>query len=417
MGTKLKDTKLDKLIYLIGMILFTACTPYPTSKIDTVIKLIHSDYVNDINHTKFTDNTIQTMLKQLDPHTVYLNQDKLNKFLIATTGNFGGVGISMHIQNHLLTVVSPIINSPAMAAGIQSEDVILRINKHSTFNLSIEECVALTKGKVGTNLHLTVLRKSTSKPLLFSIKRAVINPQPLFATLLKHKILYISIPTFNEQTNQELAHILNQYTTAKSIILDLRYNPGGVLQQALDVIDMFIDKGLIVTQKGRLPTYNTAYYATSSGIDKNIPIVVLINRGSASAAEIVSGTLQVYKRATLVGEKSYGKGSVQTLFPLDNDSALKMTIAKYYLANGKCIDKVGIVPDIIVKNKMYRYKKKQTISYAYAQSIYKKLSTHTIQAVEAKHPKKQKKMPSPSNKEIQKDSQLQKAIEILKNSN
>lgn len=391
--------------------------PYPTNKIDKLLNIVNSEYVNDINHTKLTNTAINSILKQLDPHTTYLNRKKLEEFLVTTTGNFGGVGISMHMQNHLLSVITPIANSPAMSAGIQSEDIILRINNHSTLNLSIEECIALTKGEVGTNLHLTVLRKSVSKPLLFSIKRAIINPQPLFATLLQHKILYISIPTFNEHTSQELANILNTYTDAKSIILDLRYNPGGVLQQAVDVIDMFIDKGLIVKQKGRLDKYNTTYYASSSCIDKHIPMVVLINKGSASAAEIVSGTLQVYKRATIIGEKSYGKGSVQTLFPLDNDSALKMTIAKYYLANGKCIDKIGIVPDIVVKNKLYRLKKVETISYAYAQSMYKKLSTHTVHAILAKAPKKSKGLPFLSTKEITKDRQLQKAIGILKNSN
>ena len=403
---------------LFVLLLINACTSY--SKLDSVMQLVKKEYVTDINQTKLTDDSIHHLLENLDPHTMYLKREDLEKFLIATTGQFAGVGISLSIQNKLLTIVSPIANSPAKKAGIQSGDVIIKIDEHPILGMNLEECIALTKGAVNTNLKLTILRKTTQHPLLFTLKRSYINANPLFATLLDDSILYISIPSFNKKTSLELKQILQKYTHREGIILDLRYNPGGILQQATEVIDMFINKGLILSQKGRLPKYTASYYATPSHSDTSTPLAILINAGSASASEIVSGALKVHKRATIIGEKSFGKGSVQTLFSLDNDSALKMTIAKYYLPNGKCIDGIGIKPDIIVKNKLHTIKRKKNISYTKAKRTLKQLLAGHISA-------KYMKSSSPSKttakkngftpKQIQRDRQLRKAIQVLKNSN
>ncbi len=403
------------LVTLTIALLLTACTPQPHAKVAEVLQIIHDNYVTETNQTQLNDTAIHAIVQRLDPHTTYLDRKQLERFLVATTGSFGGVGIYMHLQDRLLTVVAPIAHSPAEAAGIQRGDVILQIDGHPTLGLTIEEAIALTKGRVGTPLHLTILRRSLSKPLHFSIRRAHINPKPLFATVIKKDILYISIATFNAQTSQALARILQEHREdTQSIILDLRYNPGGVLRQALNVVDMFIDGGLIVKQKGHTQKYDDTYYASSSTIAPKKSMAILINGGTASAAEIVSGTLQIYKRATLIGERSYGKGSVQTLFWLDDHSALKMTIAKYYLANGRCIDQIGIQPDVVVTNPTYHPHHTPTISYTYAQTMLKRLTTHTIKPIEATTLPHRPKKRSLTPQEIARDKQLQKAIAIVK---
>ena len=408
----------NKIVFLLILILLNGCTS--NSKLESVLQLVKNEYVHDINQTQLTDNSIRNLLTQLDPHTVYLTRKDLERFLILTTGHFGGIGISMNIQNRLLTIIAPITNTPAKAAGIKSGDIIIKINNHPTLGLNMEECVALTKGKVGTNLKLTILRKGEPKPLHFTIKRAYINTNPVFATLLNNSILYIHIATFNTQTSSELAQILTQYSSKKGIVLDLRYNPGGILNQAIATVDMFINQGIIVKQKGRLGKYTESYYATKESIDTTTPIAILINKGSASASEIVSGALQIHKRAIIIGEKSFGKGSVQTLFTLDNDSALKMTIAKYYLPDGKCIDKIGIKPDIIVKNSLHIKKRKQPISYHEVKKILKKLTQGSLSVKYIKSPILRKKTSEKNiltSKQIQGDKQLLKAIHIIKNSN
>jgi len=323
-------------------------------------------------------------------------------------------------ENKLLTVERTIDNTPAKAAGIKTDDVIIQINHKSTLGLNIKECMAMTKGAVGTKLYLTILRKSSAKPLVVSIKRAYINTQPVFATRIQKDLLYISIPIFNQKTSNSLKYILTHNTDSKGIILDLRYNPGGLLDQAISVIDMFIPKGLIVTQKGRQETYHTSYYATTSTVDSHTPMAILINKKSASASEIVSGTLQIYKRAKIIGEKSFGKGTVQTLFVLDNTTALKMTIAKYYLANGKCIDKIGIHPDFIIKKRLHKKKLISNISFAKAKNILKNLTNHSIATRVMQSDQKEKASLDKftfSSSQIQNDKQLLKAIEVLRNNN
>ncbi len=409
------------IISVMIILLFTSCsTKYGVSKVDSILYLIQDEYVNDLNHTKLEQDTIDYLIHKLDSHSVYLSGKDLENFLISISGQFAGIGISMHIENKLLTVITPIDNTPAQQAGIQSGDVILQINNTSTLGLSLEQCITLTKGDAGTQLQLTILRKGIKQPLQFNITRAHINSNPISATLLQDKILYIRIPIFNQQTNLAFKKILNQYPQKKGIILDLRYNPGGVLNEAIALVNTFVDKGIIVSQKGRLDKYNTTFYANSTDTDTSTPLIVLINEGSASASEIVSGALKYYKRAILVGAKSFGKGTVQTLFPLDEHSALKMTIAKYYLPNGKCIDKVGIQPDFIVKNRKYTQHTHTTVTYQKAQKLLYKLTHKMImpsipkEKISTNSFKRTSKM---TPLKIQKDQQLQQALKLLKNSN
>jgi carboxyl-terminal processing protease len=405
-------------VYLLILIFsITACTPkYHTSKLANLIYFIKNDYVEELNTTQITDVAIQQILLNLDPHSVYLSRRHLENFLTLTIGEFGGIGISMGIQNSLLTVITPLPNTPAQKAGIKAGDIILKINNHSTQGLSLEKAVMLTKGKIGTKLSLTILRKSQKTPLLFKIKRANIIIDPIITKKINSDLLYVKISSFNKHIFQEFKEIMLKHKNIKGLILDLRSNPGGILEQAVAIVDMFIDKGIIVTQKGRNPQYSMQYQATKEMINKNTSMVILINEGSASASEIVSGALQVHKRAKIIGEKSFGKGSVQTLFPLDNNSALKLTIAKYYLPNGKSIHNIGIKPDIIVRNRHSIKHKPTKISKKKIEHILKKINNGSLKPI---YVKKQ----SISNtkiftqREMMQDNQLRRAIKELKNSN
>ncbi|MEA1879541.1 MAG: S41 family peptidase [Campylobacterota bacterium] len=409
---------LKKIVLFITILLLTSCASQKQlSKKDTISYIIQSNYYKELNSTILNANSHKDILKHLDSHSKYLTSTDLEKFLTMTSGKFGGIGISLHIKNKLLTVISTILNSPAKDAGIKHNDIIIQINGTSTLGLSLEKCISLTKGKVGTFLNLTILRKNNPIPILFSIKREYINMNPIFFQLIDNSLLYINIPTYNATTSRELQQILHVHSKRQGIILDLRYNPGGILREAISNIDMFLNKGFIVKQKGRFSKYTVTHNATDGG-DTTTPLVILINHRSASASEIVAGTLQYYKRATVIGEKSFGKGSVQTLFPIDYVSALKLTIAKYYLANGLCIDKIGITPNIIIKNKNYKIKNKNSISYDYVKSILLKLNQNTLIPIKSSHTN----YLSTSNNilssiSIKNDSQLTRAIQFLKNNN
>lgn len=410
----------NTLLIVIYLFFVVGCSSQQSNiKYPKVLNLVANEYVKDLNRTALDEEAVKGLVKRLDSHSRYLTKEDLQNFLIAKRGTFGGVGIVLTLREGLLTVVRTIADTPAAHAGIQPDDTILKINDHATLGLSIEEAVALTRGKIGTPLKLTIYRKGERYPLLFTIKRAYIHPKPLFATLLPEQILYISIPNFNDHTAQELYAILKRYHDPKAIILDLRYNPGGVLSQAVAVADMFIDHGLILTQKGRQGRYYASYRATPSMMaDRHTPVAVLINGMTASGAEIVTGTLKLYKRATIIGEKSFGKGSVQTLFPLDDHSALKLTVAKYYLADGKCIDGIGIAPDIAIKNSTLKQKNKQSaISPKAAKALLGKLNTHTIPVKTGQPPKRAAEKPlTLSPEKIRRDRQLTRAIRLLRSS-
>lgn len=423
MAIRLKRETMYKtiIIYALSLLLFTGCVQKSydgsSEKLSILMEILQEEYIKDVNNTALTDKAIEAMVKTLDPHSNYLPTNKLEDFLAATMGEFGGIGISMGLQNSLLTVITPLLNSPAYKAGIRSGDTIIKINHHETLHLSLEECVTLTRGKVGTTLDLTIVRHGVSRPLLFRVKRETIETDVPTAKMLPDDILYLCLPAFTTKSAQQLQTLIKQYPSHKKIILDLRFNPGGILSQAIEIVDMFIDNGMIAFQKGRNSYYNETFHATKAGSDTQTPLAILINEGSASASEIVAGSLQVHRRATIIGQQSFGKGSVQTLFALDQQSALKLTIAKYYLPNGVSIHHVGVHPNIMVKNTYSVQRVKSSMTRQNVSMILKRLQTGALREMYVNENRQTVLSLALSSQDIYKDAQLRAAITFLKSSN
>jgi len=321
------------------------------NKFVKVVEIIKAYYVDELNTTTIVNKALKGLLPQLDPHSSFLDKEGYKELKIETSGEFGGLGMVVGIKNGVLTVVAPIDDTPAYKAGIKAGDVILMINNKSTLDLSLNEAVKLMRGKPGTKVTITIYRKG-KKPFKVTITRAIIKTKSVKAKDIKGypQIKYIRISSFDKNVVSSLKKILPKLKkeNKKGIIIDLRNNPGGLLAQAVGTLDLFIDKGILVSQKGRVKDENKVFYAHYAGTYKNIPIVVLVNGGSASASEIVSGGLQDHKRAIIVGEKTFGKGSVQAILPIDKNEALRLTVARYYLPSGRTIQAQGVTPDIIV---------------------------------------------------------------------
>ncbi len=343
------------LICLIGLSLFakesrqTRLAAY--EKFVKVVNMIEAYYVDDLNTTTIINKALKGLLPELDAHSSYLDKKAYKELKIQTTGEFGGLGIVVGMKNGVLTVISPIDDTPAAKAGLKAGDVILMINNKATLDMSLDEAVNLMRGKPGTKITLTIVRKG-QKPFKVTITRAIIKIKSVKQKDIKGypKIAYIRISSFDKNVVDSLKKILPKLKKEgkEGIIIDLRNNPGGLLNQAVGTLDLFIDKGILVSQKGRVKSENYTYYAHEEGTYKNIPIVVLVNGGSASASEIVSGSLQDHKRAIIVGETTFGKGSVQAILPVNKDEAIRLTVARYYLPSGRTIQAKGVTPDIIV---------------------------------------------------------------------
>jgi len=267
---------------------------------------------------------------------------------VQTKGEFGGLGISIGMKEGALTVIAPINDTPAYKAGIKAGDIILKINDTATIGMNIDESVKMMRGKPKTSVVLTIIRKGEAKPLEVKIIRDIIKIQSVYAKTIADDILYLHVTSFDQKVVEGVQDAIKEHKNTKGIILDLRNNPGGLLDQAVGLTDLFVDEGVIVSQKGKVASENIEYKATKNGTDKDTPLVVLINGGSASASEIVSGALQDFNRSVLVGEKTFGKGSVQVVMPVGEDEALKLTVARYYLPSGRTIQAVGVTPDITV---------------------------------------------------------------------
>ena len=321
------------------------------SKLTKVIGTVEKYYVDDIKLQEIVDKSLKGLLQELDAHSSYLDKKASKEMAIQTQGEFGGLGITVGMRDGALTVISPIDDTPAFKAGVKASDIILKIDNKSTINMTLDEAVSLMRGNPQTDIAITVVRKGELKPLEIKMKRDIIKIQSVFAkTIEKENLLYLRISSFDTKVTEDLEKIIAANKNVKGFILDLRNNPGGLLTQAIGVVNLFVDKGVIVSQKGRNPEDEEKFEAVASKMKTKLPLVVLVNEGSASASEIVSGSLQDHKRAVIVGEKTFGKGSVQAVLPIDNDKIenIKLTIAKYYLPSGRTIQATGVTPDIIV---------------------------------------------------------------------
>ena len=319
------------------------------SKLTQVIGTVEKYYVDDIKLEVIVNKALKGLMQELDAHSNYMDKKYFKEMKIQTAGEFGGLGITVGLRDGALTVISPIDDTPAYKAGIEAGDIILKINDISTLNMSLDEAVGHMRGKPKTSIFLTVVRKGASKPLKIEIIRDIIKIQSVYTKIINNDILYIRISSFDKKVSRSLIEAIEKNDNKKGIILDLRNNPGGLLDQAINVTDIFVDDGVIVSQKGRDVSQEEKFYAKSSTTLTSNPLIVLVNGGSASASEIVSGALQDHKRAVIVGQKTFGKGSVQVVLPITKDKSegIKLTIAKYYLPSGRTIQAKGITPDII----------------------------------------------------------------------
>ncbi len=314
-----------------------------------VLEKINKEYVDEINQSESMDAAIDGLLQSLDPYSAYMSPEILNEMQTETSGEFGGLGIEVNMESGVVKVISPIDDTPASRAGIKAGDYIIKIDDIQVQGKSLSEAVDLMRGPVGSSIILTVRRIGQKKALSFEIVREIIQIKSVKADLLKKNIGYLRLTSFNENSGDQIKEQIREFEKNKNInsyILDLRNNPGGLLSQAIRISDFFLDNGEIVSTKSRKASENRKWFAKKGDLIGGKTLVVLINYGSASASEIVAGALQDHKRAIILGENSYGKGSVQSIIPLKNKGAIRLTVAKYYLPSGKSISEVGVSPDI-----------------------------------------------------------------------
>ncbi|MDC0428414.1 S41 family peptidase [Candidatus Pelagibacter sp.] len=316
-----------------------------------VLEKINKEYVDEINQSESMDSAINGLLQSLDPYSSYMSPEIFQEMQTETRGEFGGLGIEVSMEAGVVKVITPIDDTPASKAGIKAGDFIVKIDSVQVQGKSLSEAVDLMRGLVGTDIELTVRRRGVKKALTFNITREIIEVQSVKSDLLENNIGYIRLTSFNDNSSNQIKKKikkLKENENLKAFILDLRNNPGGLLSQAIKISDFFLDNGEIVSTKSRKKSDNRKWFARKGDITEGKTLVVLINYGSASASEIVAGALKDHKRAIIVGENSYGKGSVQSIIPLKNKGAIRLTVSKYYLPSGKSISEVGVRPDIEV---------------------------------------------------------------------
>ena len=314
-----------------------------------VLEKINKEYVDEIDQSESMDSAINGLLQSLDPYSAYMSPEVFNEMQTETSGEFGGLGIEVSMEAGVVKVISPIDDTPASRAGIKAGDYIVKIDNVQVQGKTLSEAVDLMRGPVGSGIDLTVRRRGVKKALTFNIVREIIQISSVKSDLLEKNIGYIRLTSFNENSGKQIEKEIKKFekgNNVKSYILDLRNNPGGLLSQAIKISDYFLDNGEIVSTKSRKSSENRKWFAKKGDITNGKTLLVLINYGSASASEIVAGALKDHKRAILLGESSYGKGSVQSIIPLKNDGAIRLTVAKYYLPSGKSISEVGVTPDI-----------------------------------------------------------------------
>ena len=316
-----------------------------------VLEKINKEYVDEINQSESMDSAINGLLQSLDPYSSYMSPEIFEEMQTETSGEFGGLGIEVSMEAGVVKVITPIDDTPASKAGLKAGDYIVKINDIQVQGKSLSEAVDLMRGPVGSGIELTVRRRGTKKALTFNVVREIIEVQSVKSEILENNIGYLRLTSFNDNSGQQIKKQIKKLKKNKdlnSYILDLRNNPGGLLSQAIKITDFFLENGEIVSTKSRTKSENRKWFAKKGDILNGKTLLVLINYGSASASEIVAGALKDHKRAILVGENSYGKGSVQSIIPLKNKGAIRLTVAKYYLPSGKSISEVGVRPDIEV---------------------------------------------------------------------
>ena len=317
-----------------------------------VLEKIEKEYVDKIDQSEVMDSAINGVLQSLDPYSSYMSPEVFEESNTETSGKFGGLGIEVSMESGVVKVITPIDDTPASRAGIKAGDYIVRINGEQVQGKTLFEAVNLMRGPVGSPIEITIRRKGLKKAKIFKIVREVIEIQSVVSELIDNEIGYLRLRAFNENSDSQLNKEINKFLKNKKIIgyiLDLRNNPGGLLSQAIKISDFFLNDGEIVSTKGRQTKENRKFFAKQGDKIKGKPLIVLINRGSASASEIVAGALKDQKRAILLGETTYGKGSVQSIIPLKNRGAIRLTISKYYLPSGESISEVGVSPDITIE--------------------------------------------------------------------
>ena len=314
-----------------------------------VLDKVNNEYVEEIDHSEAMDAAINGVLQSLDPYSAYMSPEIFKEMLTETSGEFGGLGIEVGMEFGVVKVISPIDNTPAEEAGVKAGDYIVKINDIQVQGKTLTEAVELMRGPVGSTIKITVRRRGVKKAIIFNITREIIKIESVKSKIIEDTVGYIRLTSFNENSAEQIKEKIKELRQNKKIekyILDLRNNPGGLLSQAIKISDFFLNNGEIVSTKSRKKKENRKWFARKGDIIDGETLIVLINYGSASAAEIVAGALKDHKRAILIGEKSFGKGSVQSIIPLNNKGAIRLTISKYYLPSGKSISEVGITPDI-----------------------------------------------------------------------
>ncbi len=383
------------------------------AKYTRVVGTIEKYYVDDINISDIINKSIDGLMSNLDAHSSFLDKKGFKNLKIQTDGEFGGLGITVGMRKGALTIISPIEGTPADRAGVKAGDIILKIDDLSTLNMTIDEAVNHMRGKPKTKIVLTIVRKDEAKPIKIKIIRDIIKITSVYTKIIKKEnILYLRVTSFDKKVVEKTKEALLKHKDIKGIILDLRNNPGGLLNQAVGLVDLFVDKGTIVSQKGREKKEDVKYDATSSATLSKVPMAVLVNGGSASASEIVSGSLQDHKRAIIVGTRTFGKGSVQVILPINNTEALRLTIARYYLPSGRTIQAVGVKPDVVVNAGAVPHKVDEFLIKEKELKKHLKGELDKIEKKKVKTQKRDKNIITPED--ALKDIQLKTAIDTIK---
>ncbi|MGH7823953.1 MAG: S41 family peptidase [Candidatus Binatia bacterium] len=393
-----------------------------------ILSIVKKNYVEDVETKNLVNGAISGMLNSLDPHSAYLTPDLYKELQMDTQGRFGGLGIEITVKNGVLTVVSPIEDTPAFKAGIKPGDMIFKIEDEFTKDMTLMEAVKRMRGPKGTKINISVKRDGIPELITFTLVRDIIRVQSVRSRVLEEGYGYVRLAQFQERSDRDLQKVLDKLTGEegglKGLVLDLRNNPGGLLTQAVRISDLFLDSGLIVYTEGRIESQKQKYFAQKDGSWLDFPIVVLVNNGSASASEIVAGALQDHKRAVVLGTKTFGKGSVQTILPLDDSSALRLTTARYFTPKGRSIQASGIVPDIVMENATPQdgkadEKKRQRIR---EENLHNHLQNGQKQQQPSQQQpeggEKEKLLPPASaptgDESIDNDAQLKRALDLLK---